>query len=152
MTPTTTVGIRVIELPSCTMSVASGPDLPEFDTWWTSIDAQRIDRFYPRDFMYFDSAMNQLVWMYALLPDAIEACPYRLVDFAGGLYAVAVSRDQDDTDGERVYRAIQEWIQQTGYFVLDERQGRPTLFHVITPNTAYEKMHYRQLDVYVPIK
>lgn len=152
MMPTTTVGIRVIELPACKMSVASGADLPKFDSWWTTIDAQRIDRFYPRDFMYHDSTMNQLVWLYALPPDAMDTCPYPLVDFAGGLYAVAVARDQDDADGERVYRAIQEWVQETDSFALDERPERPSLFHVITPNAAYEKMRYRQLDIYVPIR
>jgi hypothetical protein len=82
----------------------------------------------------------------------MATCPYPLVAFAGGLYAVAVSRDQDDTDGERVYRAIQDWVQQTNAFVLDEQPKRPALFHVITPPAAYDKLGYRQLDIYVPIR
>lgn len=38
-------------------------------------------------------------WLYALPPEALDACPFQLVDFAGGLYAAAVSVDQDDGAG-----------------------------------------------------
>lgn len=152
MPPTAAIGVRVVELPTCTVCVAAGADLSAFDTWWTAIDATRTDRFYPRDFMYHDSVRNELVWLYALPPDAMATCPYPLVPFAGGLYAAAVSRDQDDADGERVYRAIQDWVRQTYAFVLDEQPQRPTLFHVITSPAAYDKLGYRQLDIYVPIR
>lgn len=77
---------------------------------------------------------------------------YDVVDFPGGLYAVAVSIDEDDEDGERVYAAIKDWTRESGVFALDERPGHYTMFHVITPDEAYEAMGYRQLDILVPIR
>ncbi len=145
-------GIRIIELPSCRMASASGADLQAFDEWWTALDKKRVDKFYPRDFMYHDSSINQLVWLYALPPEAVGACPYKVVDFMGGLYAAAVSVDQDDADGNRVYQAVRQWLEESGRFVVDESQDRPALFHVITSDEAYAKMRYRQLDIYVPIR
>ena len=68
------------------------------------------------------------------------------------VYAVAVSVDQDDADGERVYREIKEWVKTGDCFAVDESQDRHTLFHVITSDSAYQKMQYRQLDIYVPIR
>jgi hypothetical protein len=152
MEPHQALGVRIVELPRCQVAMAAGDELQEFDRWWSEVDKQRVDKFYPRDFMYHDSAKNQLVWLYALPPEAIDTCPYALIDFAGGLYAVAVSVDQDDVDGERVYQMIQEWIKNTDYFELDESPDRPSLFHVITSKSARAKMNYGQLDIYVPIR
>lgn len=78
------LGIRVIELPACKMAVAAGAALPEFDRWWSELDKQRADKFYPRDFMYHDAQMNQLVWLYALPAAYGELCPYPLHDFQAG--------------------------------------------------------------------
>jgi hypothetical protein len=152
MTPNNPLGIRVIELPGCKMASAAGADLEQFDRWWSEVDKKRVDKFYPRDFMYHDSLVGQLVWLYALPQENADAGPYQSFAFPGGLYAVAVSVDQDDTDGERVYQQIKEWIKTGASFVLDETQDRHTLFHVITPDGAYQKMKYRQLDIYVPIR
>lgn len=146
------LGIRVIELPECTMAFAAGDELQEFDRWWSELDKTRADKFYPRDFMYHDAQMNRLVWLYALPPAYRESCPYALLDFPGGFYAVAVSIDQNDADGERVYQGIKGWIEASGNFVVDESQDRPSLFHVITSDRAYVKLTYRQLDIYVPIR
>lgn len=152
MEPHNALGIRIVELPCCKMAMAAGDDLQEFDRWWSAVDKQRVDKFFPRDFMYYDSAQNQLVWLYALPPEALETCPYPLLDFAGGLYAVAVSVDQDDAEGERVYHAIQEWAKHSDHFSLDESPDRPSLFHVITSPAARAKMNRGQLDIYVPIR
>ena len=81
-----------------------------------------------------------------------KSIPYNLIDFEGGLYAAAISRDGEDTDGERVVNQIKEWVISTKYFQLDESAERPLLFHVTTSDLAFEKMKYRQLDLYVPIK
>jgi hypothetical protein len=146
------LGIRVIELPACKMAVAAGAALPEFDRWWSELDKQRADKFYPRDFMYHDAQMNQLVWLYALPAAYGELCPYPLHDFPGGCYAVAVSIDQNDADGERVHQGIKAWIEASDALVVDESQDRPTLFNVITSDRAHAKLTYRQLDIYVPVR
>lgn len=133
--------------------VSSGTrDLGEFDQWWSAVDKQRKDKFFPRDFMYWDPEAQQLVWYYALPDGVTDTGGFETVDFPGGLYAAAVSRDQDDRDGERVYAELKAWVKQSGCFAVDERPGRCHMFHVITSDAAYQAMGYRQLDLYLPIK
>lgn len=81
--------IRVIELPTCKM-VSSGYSTGEntfaedgwlmrFDRWWSAIDAERQDRFFHRDFMWFDPEKKGLVWYYATNPSynsqSCSCCP-----------------------------------------------------------------------------
>lgn len=145
-------GIRIIELPACKMASSRGYSLEEFDRWWSALDRQRTDRFYPRDFMFYDAEAKELVWLYPYPDHAEEPVVYDAVDFKGGLYAAAISRDGDDLDGERAVHQIKEWILTTKYFEIDESPERHELFHVTTSDAAFEKMGYRQLDIYVPIK
>ncbi|MFZ5818050.1 MAG: GyrI-like domain-containing protein [Bacillota bacterium] len=145
-------GIRIIELPAAVMVSSGHHDLQAFDQWWSAVDRTRKDRFYPRDFLAFDPAGNRLIWYYALPEGVTDTGGYETVDFPGGLYAVAVSRDQDDQDGDRVYQAVRDWVQSSGCFALDERPDRLTLSHVITSDAAFQAMGYRQLDIYVPIR
>jgi hypothetical protein len=151
MQPLNNFGVRIIELPACRMATSKGHDLGAFDQWWSTVDKTRADKFFPRDFMYFDAQAGELVWLYALSEGA-NSGKYSTVDFAGGPYAAAISRDGDDADGERVLSGIKQWVKTTGAFAVDESDARPTLFHVITPNAAFEKMGYRQLDIYLPVK
>jgi AraC-like DNA-binding protein len=150
--PVANNGIRIIELPACKMASSRGHSLEEFDRWWSALDRERKDRFYPRDFMYYDAEAKELVWLYPYPDDATEPVIYEAVDFKGGLYAAAISRDGDDIDGERAVHQIREWILTTKYFQIDEGPERQELFHVTTSDSAFEKMGYRQLDIYVPIK
>jgi hypothetical protein len=149
--PLNNFGVRIIELPACRMATSKGHDLGEFDQWWSAVDKTRVDKFFPRDFMYFDKPAGELVWLYAL-PEGANSGKYNVVDFAGGPYAAAISRDSDDVDGERVLNGIKEWVKATGCFADDESDARPVLFHVITSNLAFEKLGYRQLDIYLPVK
>jgi AraC-like DNA-binding protein len=145
-------GIRIIELPACKMASSQGHSLEEFDQWWSALDKERSDRFYPRDFMYYDAEAKELIWLYPYPAHPGERVIYDAVDFKGGLYAAAISRDGDDLDGERAVHQIKEWILTTNYFQIDESPERHELFHVITSDPAFERMGYRQLDIYVPIK
>jgi hypothetical protein len=53
--------------------------------------------------------------------------------------------------GQAVHQ-IKEWILTTNYFQIDESSDRHELFHVTTSDAAFEKIDYRQLDIYVPSK
>ena len=145
-------GIRVVKLPPARMVTSGGKNLEEFNNWWSTLDKERNDKFFPRDFMWFDQEEKQLVWFYALVNDEIETGEYGTIDFEGGLYAVAISKDQDDADGQRVYDGIKEWITNSGVFASDERPGHYTMFHIVTPDEVYKALGYRQLDLFVPIK
>lgn len=154
--------IRVIELPKCNMvssgcstdenPFAEGGLLMSFDKWWSAIDAQREDKFFPRDFMWYDSEKNGLVWYYAATPIPTDTEGFEVIDFPGGLYAAAVSRDGDYTDGTRVRDSIQAWILNSTGFEYDDQRGHSELFHVITPETAAKALGYSQLEIYVPIR
>lgn len=145
-------GIRIVKLPPARMVTSGEKSLEEFDNWWSEVDKERKDKFFPRDFMWFDEEEKRLVWFYALPYDETNIGEFDTIEFAGGLYAVAISKDQDDADGERVYAGIKEWVKNSGVFTLDEGPGHYTMFHVITPDEVYKALGYRQLDIFVPIK
>jgi hypothetical protein len=50
-----------------------------------------------------------------------------------------------------VVAEIKQWVKATGYFELDDTGPHSELFHVTTSDKAFEKMKYRQLDIYVSI-
>jgi len=154
--------IRIIELPRCKM-VSSGCSTEEdpfaedgllmrFDRWWSSLDAERPDKFFSRDFMWFDCVNNGLVWYYAANPVPEDTKGFEVVEFSGGLYATAVSRDGDDEDGNRVVNNIKKWIEDSGCFEFDSSRGHNELFNHITPKVAADALSYSQLEIYVPIR
>lgn len=145
-------GVRLVELPRATMATSGNQELDRIDQWFSRIDRERQDPFFPRDFMYFDQEAQRLVWYYALPAGVTETEGFATEAFDGGLYAAAVSRDQDDKDGERVYREVREWVESSGCLELDECPGRYALFHVITSERAFQVLGYRQLDIYVPVR
>lgn len=64
-------GIRIVELPMCKMVTSGYADdgnpftedgkLMTFSRWWSALDDKRTDKFYPRDFMWFDIEKERLV-------------------------------------------------------------------------------------------
>ncbi|CQR74632.1 Nodulation protein NolA [Sporomusa ovata DSM 2662] len=147
--------VRIVELPKCKM-VSSGCDmgnglLDEFNIWWSAVDKQRTDKFFPRDFMWYDLESKGTFWYYAINDNITDTGGFEVLEFEGGLYAAAVSKDGDDNDGWRVYSGIKEWIDNSGYFEVDERQGHYHMCHVITPSIAGKAMGYAQLEIYVHI-
>jgi hypothetical protein len=126
--------------------------LMRFDRWWSAIDAERKDKFFPRDFMWFDHVRGGLVWYYAANPVPADTGGFEVVDFPGGLYAAAVSRDGDDDDGNMVRQAIADWVASSGCLEFDSSRGHGELFHVITSRAAAEALGYSQLEIFVPVR
>ncbi|KAF0193946.1 MAG: hypothetical protein FD169_2163 [Bacillota bacterium] len=154
--------VRVVELPRCSM-VSSGCSteqdpftedglLMRFDRWWSAVDAERQDKFFPRDFMWFDRERNGLVWYYAASPMPATTEGFEIIDFPGGMYAAAVARDGDDEDGNRVRKTIADWIVDSGSLEFDPSRGHSELFHVITSTAAAEALGYSQLEILVPVR
>lgn len=154
--------IRIVELPKCRV-VSSGCSTEEnpfaddsalmrFDRWWSTFDAERQDKFFHRDFMWFDHKKGGLVWYYAACPMPEDTQGFEVVEFPGGLYAAAVSRDGDDEDGNRVRKTIGEWINDCGRLEFDPTRGHNELFHVITSKVAAETLGYSQMEIFVPVR
>lgn len=148
--------IRVINIPPLKVvssgSITAMEELDAFDKWWSSIDIKHY--ITPRDFMWYNSNRNCMEWIFAIPEGHTDAGGYELIDFAGGLYAVATSRDSEN-DSNETKESIRKWISDSDCFELSTQQNdhveRYEMYHVITPKIFKEKMGYHLSDIFVPI-
>ncbi len=81
--------------------------------------------------------------------------PFKLVDFSGGLYAMAVSIDEDDESIIKVEEKICRWIERTN-FELDRSRdfmfNMPYIEEGNAPKEIEKGLGYRQMQRYIPIK
>ena len=85
-----------------------------------------------------------------------EVSPLNLIDFPGGLYAMAVSIDEDDESINKVQNKIFRWLESTNFELDNSRDfmcNMPYLDEGDIANKDIEKgLGYKQLQRYVPIK
>ncbi len=140
-------GVRIYEMPACKM-VSSGmgmfgeENFNIFDEWLSS---QKCSLF-PKDFLYW--AGEGFVWLYMYEDGMNVPKEFEIIDFKGGLYAVATDIDQK-TDMDLVNAEIDKFLSENG-FVRDT--SRSELGNIITSSLAKEIMGYEQMDYYFPIK
>ena len=152
--------VRVIRIPPL-RAVSSGPitcmeQFRKFDDWWSSIRVP--NDIYPRDFLWYDEKGKYMEWIF-VAPDGFTDCgEYAMVDFPGGLYAVAASKSDNGDDGaddRRTREMIADWVKNSGCFAVanayNDSVMRYTMTHVITPKVFRVKMGYHLSDIYVPI-
>ena len=151
-------GIRIIELPRCKAVTyfyppgdpAGDEGLDSFTDWWIEFDNTRADRCFQRDFSMVDE--NDATNIFYLLSDDAEIdCEYKVVDFEGGLYA-ALASDINSFDIDGAVKIINDWVNSSGVFELDERAGHYVLNQTITPQILNERFGFLQFEAYVPIK
>ena len=154
--------IRIVELPACKMvwsgvctekePFSENSLLRRFEAWWYRQDALRKDRFYARDFMWWDEQARGFAWGLAVSEIPEDTGGYEVIDFPGGLYAVAnfVDDDSDPGGGLAVYTMITDWLQSSGCFEADK--NRYCLNHFIGTPKSKEAMGYGQQDLYTPIR
>ena len=81
-----------------------------------------------------------------------DVAPYKLIEFAGGLYAVAVSIDDDGESLLGVYHMIRKWIDSSG-FEYEERHECEMLMNIQNPDDEFNNaLGYKQLEIFIPIK
>ena len=139
--------VRIYEMPACKM-VSSGIGMfgekkfNIFEEWFSSLKRG----LFPKDFLYW--AGEGFVWLY-MFEDGMEVPPeLDIIDFQGGLYAVATDIDQK-TDRELMDTEIDKFLSENGF----ERDTlRSELGNVITSSLAKKIMGYEQMDYYIPIK
>ncbi len=71
-----------------------------------------------------------------------------IIDFQGGLYAVATDIDQK-TDKDRMNTEMDKFLRANGF---ERDTSRPELGNIITSPLAQKIMGYEQMDYYIPIK
>ena len=139
--------IRIYEMPACKM-VSSGvgmfgeKNFSLFEEWFSS---QKRSLF-PKDFLYW--AGEGLVWLYMFEDGMVVPPELEIIDFQGGLYAVATDIDQK-TDKELMSTEIDKFLSENGF---ERDTSRSELGNVITSPLVQKIMGYEQMDYYTPIK
>lgn len=148
--------IRIVKIPELKV-VSSGPitnmaEFEAFDNWWSSIDVKHY--ITPRDFMWYNEKEKYMEWLFAIPDNYKDFGNYHLVNFPGGLYAVATSKDAEE-NCNIAKEEIRKWVSESGCFELSTEENettiRYTMNHVITPQVFKEKMGYHLSDNFVPI-
>ncbi|BCJ97143.1 GyrI-like domain-containing protein [Anaerocolumna chitinilytica] len=148
--------IRIIKIPQLKV-VSSGAitnmeEFEAFDKWWSKIDVSHY--ITPRDFMWYNEKEKCMEWVFAVPDNYNNFDKYKLIDFPGGLYAVATSKDTEE-DCNNTKEQIRKWVIESGCFELSTTNNdittRYTMSHVITPKIFNTKMGYHLTDNFVPI-
>lgn len=141
--------IRVYEIPACKMvssecGMFGEGKLERFSDWFSA----QPRTMFPKDFLWMDREKGGFVWYYMHHEGMEVPQEFEIVDFPGGLYAVASGIDgQDNTD---IINAIKRFI--AGKDCFQEDTAREYLGNIPTPPSAARAMGYNQMDYYVPIK
>lgn len=139
--------IRIYEMPTCKM-VSSGIGMfgeekfEAFNEWFSS---QKRGLF-PKDFLFWDGSGFHWLYMYEEGMDVPK--DFDIIDFQGGLYAVATGIDQQ-TNNELMNSEVDKFLNENGF---ERDTSRSNLGNIITSPLAQEIMGYEQMDYYTPIK
>ncbi|SDY92616.1 AraC family transcriptional regulator [Evansella caseinilytica] len=141
--------VRIYEIPACKMvssqcGMFGDGKLERFDEWFSAFPKT----ISPRDFLWYDSERGGFVWYYMYSEDMKVPEDFDIIDFLGGLYAVAT--DIDGQDNKDAINNIKEFIKEKGCF--EEDTSRAQLGNIPTPPSVGKAMGYNQMDYYVPIR
>lgn len=95
---------------------------------------------------------GKVEWIWALRDDVTkdDVSPYEIIEYPGGLYAVAVSVDGDGESNNKVRNRTEKWLERTN-FVIDKERG--LMGHMIyVDDEIKEGLGYHQMNLYTPIK
>lgn len=87
-------------------------------------------------------------WLYMFDDGMSILSEFEIIDFQGGLYAVATDIDQK-TDMDFINAEVHKFLDENGFKCDD---SGPKLENIITSPFAHEIMGYDQMDYYFPIK
>lgn len=91
-------------------------------------------------------------WIYAVRDEVTEAdtYPYKIIEYPGGLYAVAVSVDGDGESHNRVRSKTEKWLENTNFMIDNDRE---LMGHMIYEDDEIKAgLGYNQMNLYAPIK
>ena len=139
--------VRIYEMPKCKM-VSSGigmfgeGKLEKFMEWFS---LQKRSMF-PKDFLFWDVSGFHWLYMYEDGMDVPEE--FNIIDFEGGLYAVATDIDQK-TNMDLMKQEVDSFLSRNG---LERDDSRQELGNIITSPTVKKILGYEQMDYYTPVK
>ena len=141
--------VRIYEMPACKMAASKcgmfgDGKLEKFSDWFSSLPKT----MFPRDFLWYDGKQNGFVWYYMLDESITAPKDFEVIDFPGGLYAVAT--DIDGQDNNPALNAIKSFIKEKGCF--EEDNSREYMGNIVNSQSAGKAMGYNQMDYYIPVK
>lgn len=156
--------IRIVELPK-PRAVYSGPLTDEeafeqFNRWFTDYHGALTCELFPRDFMWYNERLGAQEWFYVLPQGAQEReIPgYEIVDFPGGLFAVASCLDADldqAADWMQTRETLLRWAAESDRFrPYENAPGKPErypMFHIVSPGRLIPTGISIE-DLYLPIE
>lgn len=139
--------IRICKIPDCRMvsSIEGMFGDPAFDAFMNWMDKQPRG-MYPKDYLTWDQVGFRWLYLYEEGMEVPE--PLSVIDFKGGLYAVATDIDQQ-TDKKNMDAEVEAFLEKNG---LSRDPDRLELGNIITPPEAQEILGYEQMDYYYPVK
>lgn len=144
--------VRIYEIPDCKM-ISSGVGmfgdgtLERFMEWMSS----QPRGVYPKDFLFWDGAWKEsggFHWLYIYENGMEVPEDLKIIDFKGGLYAVATDIDQK-TNRKAMAAEVDAFLDENGF---ERDKTRPELGNIITTSLIKETLGYDQMDYWVPIK
>lgn len=140
--------VRIIEIPKCKM-VSSGAGFfgeekfEAFGRWFSALPYS----VYPKDFLCSDAA-GGVRWLYRYDAALDVPAEFEVVDFEGGLYAVATDIDHK-TDIKAMNIEVDQFLAANG---LERDECRASMGHIITSPNAQKILSYAQMDYFTPVR
>jgi len=146
--------VKIITLPKCRIVTSGEEDQKKFNKMWSELDQKRKDKFFPRDFMFFNEKTQKTIWLYAVEEWVTEndTKGFEIIDFEGGIYATGIAPQKPYEEALKVYNVIQDWVNSSKAFTLDVNEKRSQLWHVVGTSLTDKALGYRQIEIFVPIK
>lgn len=139
--------VRIYEMPACKM-VSSGIGMfgeekfDRFNEWFSS----QKPGLFPKDFLFLEG--SGFHWVYMFEEGMSVPAEFDIIDFSGGLYAVATDIDQQ-TDINAMKEEVDRFLSENGF---ERDVSRPELGNIITSPLVQEILGYEQMDYYTPVR
>lgn len=143
--------VRIVEIPDCKV-VSSGIGMfgeekfDRFGEWMEGLSRS----IFPKDFLFFEQYGEKSGFHWIYLYDEYMNVPeeFEIIDFKGGLYAVATDIDQR-TDMDAMNAEVDAFLAENG---LVRDTGRPDLGNIVSSPAVSAILGYEQMDYYAPVK
>ncbi|WP_429146439.1 MerR family transcriptional regulator [Anaerotaenia torta] len=102
------------------------------------------------DFLYGKDGKAEWIWAIKDEVTETDTHPYKIIEYTGGLYAVAVSVDGDGESHDRVRSKMEKWLEGTNFIIDSDRELMGHMIYV--DDEIKEGLGYHQMNLYAPIK
>jgi hypothetical protein len=149
-------GLRIIDIPNF-RAVSSGSQPldkifgeSEFQKWHRANSHLWRDTFDRAPDFAWHEQEGYATWIWAVKDNvtAADCTPYELIEFKGGIYAVATADPNDSADINEVVSNMLKWIENSTVFERDENPPRYGMYHMV----GVGGISFRQQELFIPLK